>query len=423
MIKRVSLKRITTLVLALTMMLSTVAFAESEVVELTDIENHWSKEWVDSLVGRGALSGYPDSTFKPDNTMTVAEFLSVALTSVDEDANKGVGQDYHWASTVLNRAYFRGIVRKSEVPATKEALDKPITRYEMARIAMRINEKMLMEPKTSIKGIEGLMLDYSQVPTEYMDFVEQAYMKGLLTGMDSGNFNGAEHGTRAQACVMIVRLLEESKRADVVIEEVADNNESKIVASDFEIEIPDGYYDADLEERPEKYIGFYKKFNIPSTGEEITIVSNTQAQMIGEQAKIFLVETLKTVRIYEEDGKYYIAVELAELPQDFYYQPSYYAMDLDGYYLASSSDRNTFRDTGYQVYELTGLTKSEVENGAFVNFAVDLLRDRHKSGSTFMKINTSMPNKIYYNDEYEDITNWSPFDTSEIFDDSWTTTD
>ncbi len=44
-------------------------------------------------------------------------------------------------------------------------------------------------------------------------------MKGLLTGTDSqGTYGGANGGTRAEACVMVVRMVEQDKRAEVEVE-------------------------------------------------------------------------------------------------------------------------------------------------------------------------------------------------------------
>ena len=41
-----------------------------------DLENHWSKSYVEALKARGILNGYPDGTFQPDRTVTRAEFAA-----------------------------------------------------------------------------------------------------------------------------------------------------------------------------------------------------------------------------------------------------------------------------------------------------------------------------------------------------------
>ena len=70
------------------------------------------------------------------------------------------------------------------------SLDQPINRYEMARIMIRINEKLQGEAKSSAIGVSTVITDYSELPQAYRSYVEQAYMKGLLQGDGAGNYNG-----------------------------------------------------------------------------------------------------------------------------------------------------------------------------------------------------------------------------------------
>ena len=44
----------------------------------TDVpQEHWGHELISNLTEKNILSGYPDGSFKPENNMTIAEFLSV----------------------------------------------------------------------------------------------------------------------------------------------------------------------------------------------------------------------------------------------------------------------------------------------------------------------------------------------------------
>jgi hypothetical protein len=43
---------------------------------LKDIQTHWAKPWVDELVKKNIFSGFPDQTFRPDRSMTRAEFAA-----------------------------------------------------------------------------------------------------------------------------------------------------------------------------------------------------------------------------------------------------------------------------------------------------------------------------------------------------------
>ncbi|MCT4507347.1 MAG: hypothetical protein N4A48_01050 [Tepidibacter sp.] len=82
--------------------------------------------------------------------------------------------------------------------------DKPITRYEMAQVMVRISEEVIKEDAKGTSGVARIMADYSEVSKQkaYKYYVEQAFMKGLISGRDAqGTFDGSSSGTRAEASI------------------------------------------------------------------------------------------------------------------------------------------------------------------------------------------------------------------------------
>lgn len=53
------------------------AFADKNVKIFRDARGHWASDEIDAYVRRGIISGYADGTFKPDNNITRAEFLTL----------------------------------------------------------------------------------------------------------------------------------------------------------------------------------------------------------------------------------------------------------------------------------------------------------------------------------------------------------
>ena len=189
--------------------------------ELSDIQNHWAKATIERLIDIGAIDGYADATFQPDNTITRAEFVKLAFTSATTGAGAATivttGSIYdHWASGIFEAAVEQEIIEPEEV--LRETWDAPITRYEMIRILTRLSENTLNEPKADMTGIESMISDYDQVLQNkgYAYYVEQAYGKGLVSGMDeSGTFAGDLTGTRAQAATMVLALVDVTARKTV----------------------------------------------------------------------------------------------------------------------------------------------------------------------------------------------------------------
>ena len=117
------------------------------------------------------------------------------------------------------------------------SLDQPINRYETARVMIRINEKLQGEAKTSTVGASDLISDYKEVPQAYKSYVEQAFMKGLLQGKGDGVYDGNAGGTRAEACVMVVRLVEEAKKAEVKIEQSNTGGSGTVITMPTEVRL------------------------------------------------------------------------------------------------------------------------------------------------------------------------------------------
>lgn len=186
--------------------------------KLSDIQNHWGKATIERLIDIGAINGYEDATFKPDSTITRAEFLKLAFTSAStgDEATTIVTTESinsHWATGIFHAATQQGILEKEEI--LKATWDAPITRYEMIRILTRLSENTLGEPKVDTTGIENMMSDYNKVMQNeaYAYYVKQAYGKGLITGIDeSGTFAGSYTGTRAEAATMVLSLIDVSVR-------------------------------------------------------------------------------------------------------------------------------------------------------------------------------------------------------------------
>jgi hypothetical protein len=53
------------------------AFLDKDIKILRDARGHWASDEIEAYVRRGIISGYADNTFKPDNNISRAEFLTL----------------------------------------------------------------------------------------------------------------------------------------------------------------------------------------------------------------------------------------------------------------------------------------------------------------------------------------------------------
>lgn len=168
---------------------------------------------------QGVISGYPDGTFKPDNTVTRGEFLKMAMTIAEGYTADKSRNSIHWAGeyytiALENNVLISDAFSSSEpmFPCTAAALDQTISRYEMAVILSNTCVNMLMEPMVVATKAVSNIPDYESIGSGYVTAVEQAYGKGVLTGYEDGSFQGDNLLRRCEAATAVFRLYWANKR-------------------------------------------------------------------------------------------------------------------------------------------------------------------------------------------------------------------
>lgn len=81
--------------------------AEGNGVELSDINGHWAKNYIEACAASGLITGYTDGTFKPDQFITRAEAMAIVNRmlgrSVDAEGIAAVKDDiYYFGDNVEN---------------------------------------------------------------------------------------------------------------------------------------------------------------------------------------------------------------------------------------------------------------------------------------------------------------------------------
>ncbi|RKP55001.1 hypothetical protein D7Z26_07150 [Cohnella endophytica] len=174
-------------------------------ITFSDIAGHWAESAIKQAVSHGIVSGYPDGTFKPNHTVTRAEFTvmlmntlksqgtGAALTFSDE-AKIGV-----WAKPALAQAVQAGIIK-----GFKDGTFRPgaaITRAEMA--SMVANALQLQAESTSATGFA----DDKDIPSWAKGSIAAIKKLGLVSGNGSNAFAPAANTTRAEAITVLLNVL------------------------------------------------------------------------------------------------------------------------------------------------------------------------------------------------------------------------
>lgn len=241
------IKKIIILSLALLLILNTSYKAKSAQITFSDVkENDWYYRDVMDLFNYGIVNGYEDGTFKGNNKLTKAQFVKMFVTAVLYD--HPVDNDY-WAKEFIFKAQLMGMIEKKEILA--ETYDNPITREEIANICAKLfqaDDKYLTDAykafigtkisdniaKDGIKNYKDEIVrfnekvnddfekykvyikDIGNITPEYKQNVFKIYSLGILGGYPDGTFKPEGVLTRAEAAVVIQRILDKSRRVQII---------------------------------------------------------------------------------------------------------------------------------------------------------------------------------------------------------------
>ncbi|WP_256757814.1 S-layer homology domain-containing protein [Cohnella sp. WQ 127256] len=170
----------------------------------SDIAGHWAEASIKQAVRSGIVKGYPDGSFKPNRTVTRAEFavmLMNALQSQDEGAalsfmdSSKIGQ---WARIAVAQAVQAGLIKGFEDGSFRPDVD--ITRSEMAVMIARALRLASEEKLTSFT-------DDSHIPAWAKSAVDLISNRGIMQGKGSNTFFPNDKTTRAEAVTVLINLL------------------------------------------------------------------------------------------------------------------------------------------------------------------------------------------------------------------------
>ncbi|MCR4805580.1 MAG: S-layer homology domain-containing protein, partial [Clostridia bacterium] len=117
---------ITSLVLIAVLMLS--AFSVFAGASFSDVKtSDWFYSYVSKAAEKGIVSGYPDGTFRPQNKVTYAEFLVMAMRGTKSSNTRGLND---WFAPYYYGAVDNGIINEGEIAYT--SMNNPIPRGDMA---------------------------------------------------------------------------------------------------------------------------------------------------------------------------------------------------------------------------------------------------------------------------------------------------
>ena len=249
------------------LMVQEVYAATQEITEFTDYGSirDYAKEPISVLLANGGIQGYPDGSFKPSNSISRIEFLSMAFNAVDPSGSArakiindmkneveidktiynifkdsladdiadvwgGKAQDLLILSAEIGTGRFDS---EDEKVNGRSAWLAPVTRAESAQMLAVALEKLGGEQLTIKDNVESIIGDWDESHSDkalsanpvydevagcvQRPYIQKLYSAGIVTGNENGDFQPQYNLKRCDAAVLVYKAINKNKRATVNI--------------------------------------------------------------------------------------------------------------------------------------------------------------------------------------------------------------
>ena len=174
-----------------------------------DIKNHWAKDFIEYVAGRGLITGSTKTTFSPNENMTRGMLVAAlgrlaGVNEKDYETNNftDVQKDSPYRP-YIEWAYSKGIVYG--IGNDSFAPDKSITREEMAVIFERYAKATGY--RIPVNRQANIYTDKENIGSEYKEAVTAMQQSGIMMGVEGNRFNPKGTATRAEVSAMLGRYI------------------------------------------------------------------------------------------------------------------------------------------------------------------------------------------------------------------------
>ncbi len=241
------MKKVLSIILCLTMILSMTSVVFAEGSKFTDVKaDSWYYEDVDNAVRLGIINGKTETTFAPDDNLTYAEAIKLAacMYQLYKDGSVYlVPGGNPWYQIYVDYAKDHGIITENFFYKVSNINEKATRAGYMEIFANAL-------PDEALKGInnvpDGSIPDVPMVHESSIS-IYKLYRAGILTGVDAKhNCKPEDNIKRCEVAAIITRMMDETKRVKFSMETTAEEPKTEEPKEEQKLEIPE-----DAEPAPE----------------------------------------------------------------------------------------------------------------------------------------------------------------------------
>lgn len=176
-----------------------------------DVKKHWSKENICILFENNIVSGYSQSFFGPDDKLTRAQMVKIALNAMNIETKEVTYKPFN--DTAPKAWYTRYVAKAKELGIVKGYAgdvflpDRPVTRAEAMKILFEAS-KLTKLGKFTVAGPIPAKPFKDIIGNEWFAaYIAQGYAGKVVSGYNDGTFRPNSNVTRGEMSKMAVNFL------------------------------------------------------------------------------------------------------------------------------------------------------------------------------------------------------------------------
>ncbi|RDI39989.1 S-layer homology domain-containing protein [Falsibacillus pallidus] len=172
---------------------------------LTDIENHWAKNEIQSLEEQGIINGYNDGTFRAYTNVTRGQFAAFLVRALNLPEGTSSFVDVTKGNTLykeITAAKKAGILKGTQ--DGKALAGEEVTRADVAVMVDRALQYKGSYTKESALSFK----DAGSIPKYAFEAFKHTVYYGIVKGTDENKLEHSKIANRGESAVFIYRLLD-----------------------------------------------------------------------------------------------------------------------------------------------------------------------------------------------------------------------
>lgn len=171
---------------------------------LHDIQGHWAEQLIQQAVRDGIVKGYVDGSFKPNASVTRAEFTVMLMNALQTNYTEAplsftdrsnIGA---WAQSAVARAVQAGFIQGGS-----DGTFRPNDAVNRAEMAVMVANALQLK---AASGTNSTFADDGQIPVWARAAVAGMQKSGLLNGKGLNTFAPRDNTTRAEAVKLLLSM-------------------------------------------------------------------------------------------------------------------------------------------------------------------------------------------------------------------------